>query len=105
MISWAILTSSFPHVGKLLMSLGCGFAIGTERQFSKKPAGMRTCSLVCMGSTLFTLMSYLGLQSIPDSGRHIAAQIVSGVGFLCAGSIMVQQNKIVGLTTAGIVWV
>lgn len=85
-------------------------AIGVERQRRLKSAGIRTHTLVGLGSALFTLVSgfgfsqVLGADVVLDPSR-IAAQIVSGVGFLGAGVIFVRQNAVSGLTTAASVWV
>lgn len=74
-----------------------------ERQYHDKPAGYATNCLICLGAMLFTVLSeYMGLAG-GDPGR-IAAQIVTGVGFIGAGSILRDGNKISGLTTAAGVW-
>ncbi len=74
-----------------------------ERQYHDKPAGFATNCLICLGAMLFTILSeYMGQQG-GDPGR-IAAQVVTGVGFLGAGSIWRDGNKISGLTTAAGVW-
>lgn len=84
--------------------------IGAERDIRQKSAGARTHILVGMGSALFTLVSaygfahLLGDEVILDPSR-IAAQIVSGIGFIGAGVIFVRQNVVSGLTTAGSIWV
>lgn len=96
---------------KLLLAFGCGAAIGLERELSDKPAGLRTNMLICVGSTLITMMSihmaltYASRQiNIADPGR-IAAQIVSGIGFLGAGAIIQARGSVHGLTTAATIWV
>lgn len=96
---------------KLLLALACGAAIGTERQIREKPAGVRTNMLICVGSTLITMVSiHVALTyaergiNISDPGR-IAAQIVSGVGFLGAGTIIQARGAVHGLTTAATIWV
>jgi putative Mg2+ transporter-C (MgtC) family protein len=96
---------------KLLLAFGCGAAIGLERELSDKPAGLRTNMLICVGSTLITMMSlhvaltYATRQiNIADPGR-ITAQIVSGIGFLGAGSIIQARGAVHGLTTAATIWV
>jgi putative Mg2+ transporter-C (MgtC) family protein len=90
---------------RVLIALGIGLAIGAEREFRGHPAGVRTIALICAGSCLFT-----GLGLIPGFGRtidptRIAAQIVTGVGFLGAGSILRQGEEVRGLTTAASIWV
>ncbi|MBO7238183.1 MAG: MgtC/SapB family protein [Elusimicrobiaceae bacterium] len=88
---------------KILLALILGGVMGLERQYNDKPAGYATNSIICVGATLFTILSlYMGEMG-GDPGR-IAAQIVSGVGFLGAGAILREGNKISGLTTAAGVW-
>jgi len=96
---------------KLLLAIACGAAIGLERELGDKPAGLRTNMLICVGSTLITMVSlhvaltYSSPQiNIADPGR-IAAQIVSGVGFLGAGAIIQSRGAVHGLTTAATIWV
>lgn len=96
---------------KLALAFGCGAAIGLERELNDKPAGLRTNLLICVGSTLITMTSihvaltYAERQvNIADPGR-IAAQIVSGVGFLGAGTIIQARGSVHGLTTAATIWV
>ena len=89
---------------KLLLALVLGGLIGWERELYDKPAGFRTNTLICVGSTLFTIF-YLKIGIIPgtDSAR-IAAQIVSGIGFLGAGAIIRRGEAVLGLTTAATIW-
>jgi putative Mg2+ transporter-C (MgtC) family protein len=89
---------------KLLLALVLGGLIGWERELYDKPAGFRTNTLICVGSTLFTIFS-LKIGTIPgtDSAR-IAAQIVSGIGFLGAGAIIRRGEAVLGLTTAATIW-
>lgn len=86
---------------KLILSFVLGAIIGTEREYRSKSAGLRTLILISVGSTLFTIIS---TKTGPDAGR-IAANIVTGIGFLGAGIIFREDNRVVGLTTAAIVWV
>jgi putative Mg2+ transporter-C (MgtC) family protein len=86
---------------KLMLSFVLGAIIGTEREYRSKSAGLRTLILISVGSTLFTIIS---TKTGPDAGR-IAANIVTGIGFLGAGIIFREDNRVVGLTTAAIVWV
>lgn len=88
---------------KLGLSTLVGGLVGLERQTHGRAAGLRTHTLVCLGSTLFTLCSFeiAGISS--DPGR-IAAQIVAGVGFLGAGTIMRQGSIVIGLTSAASIW-
>ncbi len=88
---------------KVILALVLGGIMGLERQYNDKPAGYATNSIICVGATLFTILSLYMAQLGGDPGR-IAAQIVSGVGFLGAGAILREGNKISGLTTAAAVW-
>jgi len=90
---------------RLLLAAGLGAAIGFERELRKKPAGLRTNILIAVGAALFTTISIeLGSHggATPD---RIAAQIVTGVGFLGAGAILHSGTSIVGMTTAATIWV
>ncbi len=88
---------------KILFSLLLGGSLGMERQYHDKPAGFATNCLICVGAMMFTIMSeYMGLAG-GDPGR-IAAQIVTGVGFIGAGAILRDGNKVSGITTAANVW-
>jgi putative Mg2+ transporter-C (MgtC) family protein len=89
---------------RLVLSLIFGGIVGFERETSGRPAGLRTHLLVCMGSTLITIVSITGFPFTADPAR-VAAQIVSGVGFLGAGTIMKEGLSIKGLTTAASLWV
>jgi putative Mg2+ transporter-C (MgtC) family protein len=81
-----------------------GGLIGNERMHKEKPAGVRTMALVCLGSATFTMIGYAFTSSTGDSGR-VAAQIVTGIGFLGGGVIMRGPNNILGTTTAAMIWV
>lgn len=90
---------------KTLLSLIVGFILGYEREQKDKAAGLKTISIICLGSTLFTLLSYkMGVGESEDSTR-IASYVVSGIGFLGAGVIFKDGFSINGLTTASIIWV
>jgi putative Mg2+ transporter-C (MgtC) family protein len=91
-------------VGTLLLAVLLGALIGFERERADHPAGLRTHILVCVGSALVTLVSANMAGTRFDPGR-IAAQIVSGIGFLGAGTILRQGSVIRGLTTAASLWV
>lgn len=86
---------------KLLIAFILGSVIGLEREYRSKSAGLRTMILITVGSTLFTLIS---IKISSDAGR-IAANIVTGIGFIGAGIIFRENNRVVGITTAAIVWV
>lgn len=87
----------------LLLSVALGFAIGFERKLRFKEAGIRTHTIVCLGAALMMTVSKYGFGSDADSAR-VAAQIVSGIGFLGAGIIVYKQHELHGLTTAAGVW-
>lgn len=89
---------------KMLLAVFLGAAIGVEREVAHKFAGMRTHALVALGSVLFTVISQTLSGSTVDPTR-IAAQIVTGIGFLGAGMIVFDRSRIKGLTTAAGVWV
>lgn len=87
----------------LLLSILLGFIIGFERKLRFKEAGIRTHTIVCFGAALMMVISKYAFGSEADSAR-VAAQIVSGVGFLGAGMIVYKQHEVKGLTTAAGVW-
>src|SRR5476651_1759527 len=86
-----------------LAAVVCGLLVGGERQRREKPAGIRTLTLVCLGSTVFTMLSFAFTSTTGDSGR-VAAQIVTGIGFLGAGVILHGRQVISGMTTAALIW-
>lgn len=101
---------------RLVIAAICGAAIGTEREMAGKYAGLRTNTLICLGAALFTFLSIkIGTAVDPEElvpeviyrtdPARIAAQIVSGIGFLGAGAILQARGRIVGLTTAATIWV
>lgn len=87
---------------KLLVSTVCGALIGYERELKNKAAGIRTYTIICVGSMLFTSLANL-VDGNVDKTR-IIGQIVTGVGFLGAGVIFKQNNKMIGVTTAAFIW-
>jgi putative Mg2+ transporter-C (MgtC) family protein len=102
--SWWFLAPA-PCVAPILalMAVVCGIIVGTERQRREKPAGLRTLTLVCLGSATFTMMSFAFTSTTGDSGR-VSAQIVTGIGFLGAGVILHGKHVITGMTTAALIW-
>jgi len=94
-----------PWMETLLMAVSvlCGTLIGVERERKFKPAGLRTMILICLGSTVFTLMSPLLETGTGENGR-VAAQIFTGVGFLGAGAILQGNGSVRGLTSAALIW-
>lgn len=90
---------------RLCVALLLGGLIGIEREYRAKEAGFRTHFLVAMGSALFCVVSQYGFgEGVKDASR-VAAQVVSGIGFLGAGTIIFQKNVVRGLTTAAGLWV
>ncbi len=87
---------------KLVLAAVIGSLLGFERKIHNRPGGTRTHALVCLGSTLFTITS-LGFSGNADPSR-IAAGIVTGIGFLGAGTIFKTKNRVLGLTTAAELW-
>ena len=99
------MAEDWAELWKLLAAVAAGALIGFERETHDKPAGFRTNILICLGAALFTVISVrLGTGSIADPTR-IAAQIVTGVGFLGAGAIIQYRGNVIGLTTAATIWV
>lgn len=89
---------------RLFMSLALGALVGMERQHRKQPAGFRTFSLITTGTTLMMLISiHIGVKYGGDSAR-LAAQVISGIGFLGAGAIIQSKGTIKGMTTASSIW-
>jgi putative Mg2+ transporter-C (MgtC) family protein len=113
------LLSAVPSLGwddnllRLSLAAVLGGAIGFERELRDREAGLRTHLLVCLGSALFTIVSAYGFREFLTSGdqviradpTRIAAQIVTGIGFLGAGAIIRQGLSVRGLTTAATLWV
>jgi putative Mg2+ transporter-C (MgtC) family protein len=87
----------------VLLAVGCGTVIGLERQLKHKAAGLRTNILICLGAAVFTIISER-MAGGQDSITRIAAQIVTGVGFLGAGAVIQDRGGIHGLTTAATIW-
>lgn len=108
-IEW-IGETTLTEVVLLLIAFVLSAIVGVERHRKLKSAGLRTHTLVGVGSAVFTLVSAYGFQTVtgPETivdPSRIAAQIVSGIGFLGAGVIFVRQNTVAGLTTAASIWV
>ncbi len=92
----------------MLISAVLGTLVGWERQLGRKPAGLRTHVLVCLGSTMFVLqaphaIASFGIRSFDPT--RIVHGVITGVGFLGAGSIMRQEGYVAGLTTAASIWI
>ena len=90
---------------RIILACFVGYIIGYERKSRDKSAGMRTHAIVGLGAALIMIVSKYGFHDIPDyDASRVAAQIVSGVGFLGAGIIFVRNNIVSGLTTAAGIW-
>ena len=89
---------------RLLLAAALGAAIGLEREYRQKPAGLRTNILIAVGSALFTILSLEATRNTGDPSR-VAGQIVTGIGFLGGGAIMRNRNTVHGMTTAATIWV
>lgn len=96
-------------LGRLLLASVLGGIVGLEREWSGKPAGLRTNLLICVGAALITELSITLAARVqatgPSDPARLAAQIVSGMGFLGAGTIIQARGAILGLTTAATLWV
>jgi putative Mg2+ transporter-C (MgtC) family protein len=96
----------FDMLAPSLLAIIFGGLIGLQREKHERPAGLRTHSLVCLGATVFTLVSYLGFSGISEvDPSRIAAGIVTGIGFIGAGAIFKQGPLIKGITTAASIWI
>ena len=92
---------------RMLLAVACGGIIGIEREYKRRPAGFRTHILICLGAAMTTLTSqylYLNMHYYTDMAR-LGAQVVAGIGFIGAGTIIVtRQQRVKGLTTAAGLW-
>lgn len=90
-------------VYKALLSVAAGIILGLERELKDKAAGLKTITVICLGSALFSILSYkVGIGD--NESTRIASYIVSGIGFIGAGVIFKDKLDVSGLTTAGIIW-
>ena len=103
---------------RLLLALAMGFSLGLERELTNKYAGLRTHILVCLGACIFTLLSIYGFPTFADGDNvvitnatgirdtsRVAAQIVTGIGFIGAGTVLRNGPMVFGLTTAATLWI
>ncbi len=103
-------TTDFDMLIRILLSVVLGSAIGIERELTNKSAGLRTQIMVCLGSCIFTILSIFGfstavtLYPLGDPAR-VAAQIITGIGFIGAGTVLRQGLTVTGLTTASTLWI
>jgi putative Mg2+ transporter-C (MgtC) family protein len=102
--------SEIELIGRVGIAALCGAAVGLEREFSEKPAGLRTHALVAMGAAAFTVSGYAALSMVTTGSgvgtdpSRVAAQVVSGIGFLGAGMVLKNGDTLRGLTTAAEIW-
>jgi len=90
---------------RVLVAIGCGVLIGLEREFKQKVAGMRTHMIVCVGSAIFVSISFVLVDAYDHfDPTRIIASTVSGVGFLGAGVIFKNDDKVFGITSAAFIW-
>jgi putative Mg2+ transporter-C (MgtC) family protein len=91
---------------KLLLAVALGGLIGIERESSKKPAGFRTNILICIGATMMMILSkmILGSEGSSTDATRMAAGVITGIGFIGAGTIIQARGMVVGLTTAATLW-
>ena len=101
--NFEIFNSVVPFVPKVLAATLCGAIIGLEREIKKKAAGLRTMILICTGCTLMTIVAYKISPSADPS--RVIAQIITGIGFLGAGAVVKNDDRVVGVTTASFIWV
>ncbi|HYK76456.1 MAG TPA: MgtC/SapB family protein [Daejeonella sp.] len=101
---WSLLRNieiTNPDLIRILVSVLCGSILGIEREYQNKAAGFRTIILICLGATIFTILS----QEMGNSEDRIAANIITGIGFIGAGVIFKNNIDVKGLTTAAVIWV
>lgn len=107
MESLAIFTAAFHKlIVALVSSILCGTAVGLERELQGKPAGLKTIVLICVGSAMYALLAGLLLEHAgqPGDPTRIAGQVVTGIGFLGAGTILQARGTVLGLTSAASIW-
>src|SRR4051794_15710845 len=107
---WTLLQLLHFFAPRIFFGVLCGGIIGLERELKNKPAGLKTNILICFGASLYASVSVITSLSHQAEGYYgdpsrIAAQIVSGIGFLGGGTIIQARGTILGLTTAATIWV
>jgi putative Mg2+ transporter-C (MgtC) family protein len=106
-LALAPLGQSWEQVGELGLAFVLSALIGLERELRQKPAGLRTLTIVGFASALFILISKYGFSDVPGASvdpSRVAAQVVSGLGFIGGGLVFVRRDAVRGLTTAAVVW-
>jgi putative Mg2+ transporter-C (MgtC) family protein len=103
--SWhVLLPKPWATIALAVVAVLCGAWVGSERERREKPAGLRTMALVALGSCAFTMVGYAFTSNTGDAGR-VAAQIVTGIGFLGAGVLIRGAGGVQGATTAATIWI
>ena len=97
-------TSLIDELSKMGMSILLGGVLGLEREYQNKPAGFRTLALICIGATAFTILS-IRLSGEGVAHDRIAANIITGIGFIGAGVIFKSGVNVYGMTTAATIWI
>ena len=97
--------SSMQVVLRLALAAGLGAAIGVEREYWQKPAGLRTNILIALGAALFTIVSLAMTGSNGGVPDRVAANVITGIGFLGGGAILRSGKSVHGMTTAATIWV
>jgi len=95
-----------PLLAVLLVAFVCGAALGLERELRKKPAGLKTIVLICVGSAVYAALARLMLEDagIRTDPTRVAGQVITGVGFIGGGAILQAGGTIMGLTSAAVIW-
>lgn len=96
--------TSFDLWQKIIVSIVCGALVGLDRQLRGKPAGIRTSSLICLGTTIFVALGS-SYATGKDDHLRVLSQVVTGIGFLGAGVIMSKEGLVTGVTSAAVIWV
>lgn len=89
---------------KIIVATICGLIIGWERKLRHKVAGIRTHILICVGACIFTAIGFILVPEYHTDPTRVIGQIVTGVGFLCAGVIFKDNDKIIGITSSAFIW-
>jgi putative Mg2+ transporter-C (MgtC) family protein len=89
---------------KVLAAVGCGLLLGFERQIRGKPAGMRTSTLICLGSMLFIHITAIAANASGMDIYRVVGQVVTGIGFLGGGVIVTNGGLVHGVTSAAVIW-
>ena len=104
-INMDIIYQNIEFLVKMILATSMGAIIGFERKSRNKEAGIRTHAIVCLASALMVIVSKYGFFDVENyDAARVAAQVVSGIGFLAAGLIFIKNNAVNGLTTAAGVW-